>query len=346
MRLGLVINDVAREHPRYTTTRLAIRACEMGHEVWVIGVGDLAYDPNGEVYGRGRRVPAREFEDGKAYLAHLEDTPLERIGFDDLDVAFLRNNPADDMDDQPWACPAAILFSQLAVRRSTIVLNDPSRLASAFNKTYFQHFPEEVRPRTLITRCTGEIKAFIREQGGRAVIKPLQGSGGRNVFVVREGAEDNVHQMIEAVIRDGFAVVQEYLPEAARGDVRLFVMNGIPLERDGKYAALRRVNDTGDARSNMHAGGRAAAVEVDDAILQMADIVRPKLVDDGMFLVGLDIVGDKLMEVNVFSPGGLCSIEELTGCDFAGRIIDSLAHKVEYKKRYGNSVTNIEYATL
>ncbi len=100
------------------------------------------------------------------------------------------------------------------------------------------------------------------------------------------------------------------MPAAEQGDMRLFVMNGRPLRVKGKYAAFRRVRSGGDMRSNIHAGGIKAAAEIDHTALHIAEIVRPKLVQDGMFLVGLDIVGDKLMEINVFSPGGLGSAQQ------------------------------------
>ena len=101
-------------------------------------------------------------------------------------------------------------------------------------------------------------------------------------------------------------------------------MNGRPLKRDGKYAAFRRVNKTGDARSNMHSGGESEPVEVTDKMLRMVEIVRPKLVGDGMFLVGLDIVADKLIEINVFSPGGIGSSSQFAGVDFAQVVIEDL----------------------
>jgi glutathione synthase len=226
------------------------------------------------------------------------------------------------------------------------VLNDPSRLAHALNKTYFQHFPEQVRPRTCISRDLSEIKAFITDQHEKVVIKPLQGSGGQSVFLINENEQANLNQMIEAVIRDGYCIVQEYLPAAADGDVRLFVMNGRPLVHEGKYAAFRRVNKTGDARSNMHSGGESQQVEVTDQMLELVEMVRPKLVRDGMFLVGLDIVEDKLMEINVFSPGGLGSSEHFTGVDFTEVIIRDLERKTKYKTYYGSGIRNVDLATL
>ena len=106
--------------------------------------------------------------------------------------------------------------------------------------------------------------------------------------------------------------------------MRLFVMNGRPLQVKGKYAAFRRTRSEGDMRSNIHAGGKLAEATVDQTALHIAEIVRPKLVQDGMFLVGLDIVGDKLMEINVFSPGGLGSAQKFTKINFTRYVINAL----------------------
>lgn len=348
MRLGLVINDLATEAPEYTTVVLARAAAALHHELWMMDVEDLLYEPTEGVGAYARKVQPGVYEDGKILLDALraDDCERRRIHAKDLDVLLLRNDPAVDMDERPWAGPAAILFGQLAVRSGTLVFNDPQSLASAINKTYFQQFPEQVRPRTLITRSSNAIKEFVAEQGGVAVVKPLQGSGGRNVFVVDRKDYGNVNQMVAAVKRDGFVVAQEYLPEARNGDVRMFLLNGRPLMADGHVAAMRRVNAEGDARSNIHAGGHVEPVEVTPEMLALADAVRPKLVADGLFLVGIDIVGNKLMEVNVFSPGGLHTLQRLTGVDFAGAVIAELEHKVLYRESYGPSISNREYATI
>jgi glutathione synthase len=210
---------------------------------------------------------------------------------------------------------------------------------------YFQLFPEEVRPRTLITRDRDELKAFAKEEG-RCVLKPLQGSGGASVFLVEKSDIPNLNQMIDTVSRDGFVIAQEYLPAAADGDMRLFVMNGRPVQVKGKYAAFRRVRSGGDMRSNIHAGGKLALAEVTGKDLKIAEIVRPKLVQDSMFLVGLDIVGDKLMEINVFSPGGLGSIHKLTKINFNKYVIGALERKVSYMQFYGRNFTNVQMCTL
>ncbi len=123
-------------------------------------------------------------------------------------------------------------------------------------------------------------------------------------------------------------------------------MNGHPLQIDGKYAALRRVASADDIRSNIHAGGTAEAVEIGETELRVAELIRPKLVADGMFLVGIDIVGDKILEVNVFSPGNLGSCSQLAGVDFAVPIIDSLERKVAISKQYSRSFDNRHLAVL
>jgi glutathione synthase len=213
---------------------------------------------------------------------------------------------------------------------------------------YLQYFPEEVRPRTLISRDKGEIKAFINEQGGRGVLKPIAGSGGRNVFLVQPEDKPNINQMIEAVSSEGYVIAQEYLPDAIHGDIRLFLVNGDPLVSKGKYAAFRRQRHKGDLdmRSNMTAGAMAVPTQINDTILALADQVRPRLIQDGMFLVGLDIVGSKLMEINVFSPGGLVGAGHMEERNFCREIIQSLERKVDYLHNYPNNFDNVQLAML
>ncbi|MGW8321038.1 MAG: glutathione synthase [Thermodesulfobacteriota bacterium] len=347
MRFGFIVNDVKSEEEGYTTTRLGMEAVNRGHEVWVMGVADLTYDPDENVRGHARSVPKKSYKTTKGYLADLQGKKalIEEITVDDLDILMLRNDPAEDFE-RPWAQSAPVLFGRVAMRHGVIVLNDPNGLAKATNKMYFQLFPEEVRPRTLITRNVKKIKAFAKEQGGKIVLKPLQGSGGKNVFLVRPDDISNLNQIIDAVTRDGYVIAQEYLPAAEEGDTRLFVMNGQPLRYKGKYAAFRRIRTGDDMRSNIHAGGKIARAVIGEEALRIAEIVRPKLAQDGMFLVGLDIVGDKLMEINVFSPGGLGSARRLEGVNFLTAVVQALERKVQYMSYYRRNFDNVEMATL
>lgn len=348
MRIGILVNDIRTEEAGYTTSRLAVAGINLGHEVWTMSVGDLAFDPDDHVRARGRSVARKKYKSSETYLRDVQgkNARQERITIDELDILLLRNDPAQDAVARPWAASAGILFGRVAMRRGVIVLNDPNGLAKAMSKMYFQTFPEEVRPRTLITRDRGEITTFASEEGGTIVLKPLQGSGGQGVFLVRPDDLPNLNQMIDAVSRDGYVIAQEYLPAAAEGDTRLFLMNGQPLRHQGKYAAFRRVRTGGDMRSNIHAGGKLRKAEIGETELRIAEIVRPKIVSDGMFLVGLDIVGGKLMEINVFSPGGLGSAQKFEGANFSRAVIHALERKVKYMGFYERKFDNAEMATL
>lgn len=348
IKLGFVVNDVATEQNNYTTIRLARTAINRGHEVALIGLGNFIYDANGTIRAIAHVPQHKHYEDDDALLADLQgpDAQTERISVEELDVLLLRSDPAEELTDRPWAPNSGLLFAQLVTLRHVIVLNDPAHLTDASNKTYFQHFPEEVRPVTCITLDADEIKAFIAAHDGYGVIKPLQGSGGQSVFVVTPESAGNLNQMIDAVTRDGYAIVQEYLPKAVDGDLRLLTLNGRPLQVDGHYACFRRFNDSGDARSNISAGGKIEMAVPDADALRLAEIVGPKLMRDGMYLVGLDIVGDKMMEVNVDTPGGINMAEELTGADFSGYIIEDLERKVRLRDQYKRTLTNTELAMM
>ena len=345
--IGFVVNDVATEEAGYTTTRLALTARQMGHIVYVMGVGDLAYDADEKIRAHAHTVPKRVYKNGVSFLKDLrgKNGLRERVTVDDLDVLMLRNDPAPDAVNRPWAAQAGILFGRIAMRHGVVVLNDPDGLAKASSKMYFQAFPAEIRPETIITRSRDDIRAFAKERG-TVVLKPLTGSGGQSVFLVREGDLPNLNQMIDSVTRDGFVIAQEYLPAAAEGDMRLFVMNGEALRYRGKYAAFRRVRQGGDMRSNLHAGGALARAEVDRKALELVEIVRPKLMRDGMFLVGLDVVGDKLMEINVFSPGGFGSAQKFEGVNFSEAVVKSLVRKTQAMAYYRRQFDNVGMAII
>ena len=348
MRIGIVVNDIKTEQAGYTTTRLGMTAINRGHEVWLMGLGDFAYDADESIRARASTVSKKQYKSNELYLSALQGKSAirERITVDHLDVLLLRSDPANETGTRAWAATAGINFGRIAMRHGVIVLNDPNGLAKAVNKTYFQLFPEEVRPKTLITRDKQEIRHFAKEHGGNIVLKPLQGSGGSGVFLVRQDDRANLNQIVESLLRDGYIIAQEYLPAAEEGDIRLFMMNGQPMRYKGKYAAFRRRRSGDDMRSNIHAGGKLGKAEITDEHLRLAEIVRPKLVQDGMFLVGLDIVGDKLMEINVFSPGGLGSAQKFEKVNFNNAVIDALERKVEYMSYYRRNFDNEEMATL
>lgn len=343
MKIGIIVNDILTESPKYTTTRLALTANSMGHTVAVMGSGDLSYNPDGTISATAKTV--KKNATATSYIKDLKGNSINKILLSEFDVVLLRSDPADDIK-RPWAQNTGVTFGKLLTDSGITVLNHPGGLARAVNKMYFQSYPESIRPSTLISRDALEIKAFAKEHNGKIVLKPLQGSGGQNVFLVHEKEKANLNQMIEAISRDGYVIAQEYLPKAAESDTRLFMMNGKPLKYKNKYAAFRRQRSEEDVRSNVHAGGKIMQAKITDEILELADKVKPKLVRDGMFLVGLDIVDNKLMEINVFSPGGLGSAQKFEGVDFTKIVIKSIEEKVRYKKYYDSKLDNRLLATL
>jgi glutathione synthase len=346
MKLILLVNAIESEHPEYTTTHLAFSAARRGHQVWYADVEGFSSEPDGSLCvravraPRGHRTPERFYE---ALQAAREEQ--EQVELTAGDVLWLRNNPADDASARPWAQIAGITFGAIAKRHGVLVLNDPDGLANAVSKIYLQSLPDEVRPATLIARNRDALRTFVKTHGA-AVIKPIGGSGGRGVFVVRNADEPNFNVIVDAVLAQGYAVAQEYLPAAAGGGVRLFLVNGRMLEVGGKIAAIRRLPTQGDARSNVSAGGKVLRAKIDDRIRAIAELVRPKLVEDGMFVVGLDIAGDRIMEVNVFSPGGLNAASQLEKVDFISALVRAVEDKHHTIERYDHRFDNRVVATL
>jgi len=348
MRIAFFVNSIEGETASYSTTHLALAALNRGHDICYLTPGDFVLRPDDSLAVRARVLPSDRYKKAETLFKDLqgENIRIETLDVTELDVLLLRNDPSEDAADRPWAANVGVVFGRMAAERGVIVLNDPDGLAQAQNKLYFQDFPASVRPETLISKSIEEIRAFIDDQPKGVILKPLQGSGGKNVFKISSPKDSNLNQIFEAVSGEGYLIAQGFMPEAAEGDTRFFLMNGRPLQSEGKYAAFRRAPAKGEIRSNIHAGGSAEKIEVTPTMLKIAETVRPKLVRDGMFLVGLDIVGDKLLEINVFTPGGLNNLSQMYDTDFSQSVIAALEEKVAIKVAYAGRMGNRELATL
>lgn len=142
MKIGFVVNDVATEQHVYTTTRLAMAATNMGHEAWVMGIGDFAYEPDGSLSARCRNGSSKAYKSLEKYLADVQKGNGRQKRIDEFDVVMLRSDPADDAEGASWANNAGVAFGQLFASAGVLVVNDPNSLANALSKAYFQHFPE------------------------------------------------------------------------------------------------------------------------------------------------------------------------------------------------------------
>jgi glutathione synthase len=347
MTIGILVNDVDTEVPTAATTVIARAAARLGHTLRMIGVGDLTYDSDGPLPAIGRKPPRGGGSSQESFLKAMQGRDAARVPVEvtDLDVLYLRYNPTEDSADRPWESDAGIVFGQMAVLRGVIVLSHPYTLSYAVNKMYLEQFPASIRPRSIITRSFDEIRRFYDEQRGRIVLKPLRGFGGKDVFLLDED-DTNMKQITESICRSSYVIAQEYLPAASEGDIRLFLFNGRPLVNEGKYAAVRRVNESGDFRSNMSAGGKPHRAEITPDILRIAETVRPRLLADGIFDAGIDIVGDKLVEINAISAGGLNAAGKLEGVDFGEPVIRMIERKVAYRRQYGAELRNRALAVM
>ena len=347
MRIAFFVNDVAAETPGYTTTELALAAVQRGHEALYVEPGDFILRADDTLAVNAWIVPPGDYKTTEKLHETLRtEAKRKTVAADAIDILFLRNDPSLDAADRPWAASAGVLFGRKAAERGVLVVNDPEGLAQAQNKLYLQDFPAAVRPATLISRDLAEIRAFIDDQPKGCIIKPLQGSGGKHVFRVKSTDDSNLNQIFEAASGEGYLIAQAYMPEAKDGDVRLFLMNGRPLRSGDRYAAFRRVPAKGDVRSNIHAAGTARKVKVTETMLELSELVRPKLQADGMFLVGLDIVGDKLLEINVFTPGGLGRMSRMYEADFSGSVIAALEEKLGLATAYARALPNSRLAGM
>ncbi len=238
------------------------------------------------------------------------------------DVVLVRLNPARD-PHRAWAHETALALLRDAERRGIVVLNSPAALTHAGHKLYLHTLPARWMPKTLVTRDPDRIRAFLEEHD-RCVVKPVTGTRGRDVFRLKRSDLANLNQIVDVLVRDGYAMVQQWAEGAEAGDVRLIVLEGRLLEVDGRCAAVRRVPGPGDFRSNVHAGGKAVSTEPTEAMRELVADVGPSLAADGVFLAGLDVIGSLVVEVNAWAPGGLFDAELMQERDFVGAVVNAL----------------------
>jgi glutathione synthase len=202
-----------------------------------------------------------------------------------------------------------------------LVINDPASVRNAPEKLFVLHF-KELMPPTLLTLSPDEIRAFWR-QHGEIVLKPLFGNGGAGVFHLRPG-DDNLNSLLEmyALVHREPVMVQRYLPEVRQGDKRIILVEGEP------KGAVLRVPAEGEARANLHVGGRAVKTELSAREREICAAIGPSLRQQGLVFVGIDVIGDYMTEINVTSPTGIQEIARLDGVDLSRDIWDAIEARV------------------
>jgi glutathione synthase len=292
-----------------STFVLALEAQARGHALYHYLPQHLSLR-DGRLRARGRRVQVRR-ERGR----HHTFGPFEMLELQAMDVILMRQDPPFDM--------AYITATHLLehVADTALVVNDPAAVRNAPEKLFVTRF-EGVMPPTLITSDREAIIAF-REEHEDIILKPLFGNGGAGVFRVRPG-DENLNSMLEmfTLLYREPIIVQRYLPEVRAGDKRIILVDGEPV------GAVLRVPAEGEARANLHVGGRAVKTTLTPREQEICHAIGPTLRRQGLIFVGIDVIGDYLTEINVTSPTGIQEIHRLDGIHIEAMIWDAIERRL------------------
>jgi glutathione synthase len=293
-----------------STFALALEAQSRDHSLLYYGPRDLTFR-DGLVTARARRLEVRNVR-GDHFT--LGDPAVHDLS--SADVVLMRQDPPFDM--------AYITATHILERihPKTLVVNDPFHVRNAPEKVFVTQF-KDLMPPTLITSDRQEIRTF-RAEHKDIILKPLFGNGGAGVFRVREG-DENLGAMLEmftAFYREP-VIVQRYVPEVRKGDKRILLV-------DGEFAgAVNRVPAEGEARSNMHVGGRPEATELTAREKTICAAIGPELKSRGLIFAGIDVIGDYLTEINVTSPTGILEVKRFGGPDAAVLVWDAIERRLK-----------------
>jgi len=291
-----------------STFALALEAQKRGHALFYYGPKDMSWR-DGRVNAFIRPLAVKNVKGD--HFALGEGAVQDLSG---LDVVLMRQDPPFDMS----YISATHMLERIHPR--TLVVNDPAEVRNAPEKLFVTTFAEFIPP-TLISSDPRAIRAF-RDEHRDIILKPLYGNGGAGVFRVREGDENlgSLLEMFTAFYREP-VIVQRYIPEVRKGDKRIILV-------DGEFAgAINRVPAQGEARSNMHVGGRPEATELTAREKAICAAIGPELKKRGFIFTGIDVIGDYMTEINVTSPTGIHEVRRFGGADIASLVWDALEKK-------------------
>jgi len=293
-----------------TTFALAEEASSRGYELYEYSPEHLIYN-EGQVQARSRKMQINR--NGKDHVI-FEERKLINLALD-VDVVWMRQDPPFDMS----YITATHLLERLCTH--TLVVNDPKWVRACPEKILPLDFPE-LMPETLITRDRPSIDKF-RSKHKDIILKPLYGNGGAGVFLVKEG-DSNYSALIEMFIENSREplIAQAFLKDVEKGDKRIIIIDGEPV------GAINRIPQKGEMRSNMHVGGLATSTDLTVSDLHICKAIGPMLKDRGQILVGIDVIGDKMTEINITSPTGVQELKEFTGIDAAALAWDAIERKL------------------
>jgi glutathione synthase len=317
-RLGVVMDPIAAiTYAKDSTLAMLLAAQERGFTLSYLEQGDLLLR-DGVAYARMRPLSVRADPEDWFTLGAARTEPLAA-----LDCLLMRKDPPFDTE---------YIYSTYILERAegagVLVVNRPQGLRDMNEKVYTAWFPQCCAP-TVVTRDMGVMAAFLREHG-RIVVKPLEGMGGRSIFVIGQG-DPNARVVFETLTHYGqrFAIVQRYLPEiATTGDSRVLLVDGVPVPY-----ALARMPSGEDHRGNLAAGAKGVGRPLNDRDRWLAGEIGPVMAGKGMMFVGLDVIGGFVTEINVTSPTGIRELDKQFGTDIGGLLLDAILRRLEAAPR-------------
>ncbi len=314
MKFAFIIDPISKLDPGHDTSVALMEAAQaLGHQVWVTQAEKLSV-VNSQAWALLEEVkltPA-ELVEGRWVVSEKWYAISEAVlhPLEEMDAVFMRTDPPVTV---PYLYATYIL--DYINPDKTLVINSPDGIRKANEKMYALQF-NDVIPETIVSQDKKVIRKFVEEKGA-AVLKPLGGKAGEGILFLEPG-DRNLNSLVEVSTRWGRepVMVQTYLPAAKDGDKRIILLNGEPI------GALNRIPTGSEFRGNMAVGGRVAATEITPQDKKICDRVGPKLQQDGLYFVGIDVIGGYLTEVNVTSPTGIREIDRLNGTRLAERAIE------------------------
>ena len=312
LKIGIVMDPIGSiTAKKDSSLAMLLEASRRDAEIHYFEQQDLCM-LSGKAIGRSTLLTVRDDNDDWFDFGEQRDIELG-----DLDVILMRKDPPFNME---YVYTTYILDrAQLA---GALIVNAPQALRDMNEKAYTAWFPD-CTPLTLVTRSMDQMRAFLAEHG-RIVVKPLDGMGGRSIFVIQKG-DNNANVIFETLTDYGrqFAMAQVYIPEITLGDKRILIIDGEPVPY-----ALARIPTGDDNRGNIVAGATTKGQELSDADKRICAEVGPVLREQGVLFAGIDVIGDYMTEVNVTSPTGIRELDRQFDLNIAGLMFDAIEKKI------------------
>lgn len=308
IKLGIVMDPISKIYVnKDSSLAMLLEAQSRGYQLYYMEMQDL-YLENSRAHATMKPLQVQQDTENWYQFGEQLDTPLS-----ELDVILMRKDPPFDTE---FLYATHIL--ERAESEGTLVVNNPRSLRDANEKLFTVWF-SELTPETLVSRSPAKLRQFYAKHQD-IILKPLDGMGGASVFRIKSG-DKNLNVIIETLTQLGsrYTIAQQFIPEISAGDKRILVVDGEPIPY-----CLARIPACGENRGNLAAGARGEARTLTASDRRIAEAVAKVLKEKGLYFVGLDVIGDKLIEINVTSPTGIREIEAVFDINISGKIMDCI----------------------